>query len=81
MSTNTLYTYTCNFCDAVASAVASSYKWIGTMSIVALTGMIAFTENAGRARAARELARQGYYEEAKALMLEMKEISEEASKK
>lgn len=72
MSTNTLYTYTCNFCDAVASAVASSYKWIGKMSVVALTAMIAFTENAGRARAASELSRQGYHEEAKALMMEIK---------
>ena len=35
-------------------------------------GFIAFGESAGRARAAAELHRQGYYEEAKALMLERK---------
>ena len=31
--------------------------------------IVAFGESAGRARAARELANLGYYEEAKALML------------
>ena len=72
MTTNTLYTYTCNFCDAVASAVVSSCKWIGKISIVALSAMIAITENAGRASAAAELTRQGYHAEAKALMMEIK---------
>ena len=33
-------------------------------------GVWAFGESAGRARAAAELHRQGYYKEAKALMLE-----------
>ena len=36
---------------------------------VFFVGLIAFGENAGRARAARELARQGYHDEAKNLML------------
>ena len=35
-------------------------------------------ETTGRARAARELTRMGLTEEAKALMLELKEIQEEA---
>jgi hypothetical protein len=35
-------------------------------------GVWAFGESAGRARAAAELHRQGFYEEAKALMLENK---------
>lgn len=33
-------------------------------------GIIALGESAGRARAAAELSRQGYHEEAKALMLQ-----------
>jgi hypothetical protein len=33
-------------------------------------GIIAAGEQAGRARAASELARQGYYKESKALMLD-----------
>ena len=33
-------------------------------------GFLAFGESAGRARAAAELHRQGYFEEAKALMLD-----------
>jgi hypothetical protein len=35
-------------------------------------GVWAFGESAGRARAAAELSRQGFYEEAKRLMLESK---------
>ena len=35
-------------------------------------GFIAFGESAGRARAAAELSRQGYHEEARRLMLESK---------
>ena len=35
-------------------------------------GVWAFGESAGRARAASELARQGYYNEARKLMLENK---------
>jgi len=54
----TYWTYTCKFCDAVRKAL-----------YVAFVSVIAFGESAGRARAANELARQGYYDEAKALML------------
>ena len=44
------------------------------MLVGAFVAMIAYTETAGRARAAAELTRQGYHEEAKALMLELEEI-------
>ena len=37
---------------------------------VAFVALIAFGESAGRARAAAELSRQGYHDEARALMLE-----------
>ena len=40
------------------------------------SAIIYFAETAGRARAASELARQGYQEEAKALMLEVQKIRE-----
>lgn len=59
MTTHTLYTYTCKFCDAVATAVNKFFA-----------GMINTFESIGRARAASELARQGYYKEAQALMME-----------
>ena len=48
-------------------------KFIKTISkyLVAFAmGVWAFGESAGRARAAAELHRQGYYKEAKALMLD-----------
>lgn len=61
MTTQTLYTYTCDFCEAVAKAVGSMFKT-----------MITFFERVSRARAAAELSRQGYYEEAKRIMLETK---------
>lgn len=57
MTTATISTYYCNFCQAVK-----------TMAITAFIGLIAFGESAGRARAAAELHRQGYTEEAKRLM-------------
>ena len=53
------WTYTCKFCEAIRKAF-----------YVAFVGIIAFGESAGRARAASELARQGYYKEAQALMLQ-----------
>ena len=37
--------------------------------IAVLMAIVAFGESAGRARAAAELSRQGFHEEAKALML------------
>ena len=44
-----------------------------TKALIALwIGFLAFGESAGRARAAAELNRQGYYEEARNLMLERK---------
>jgi len=44
-------------------------KGIGTMLMTIFVGVIALGESAGRARAAAELSRQGYHNEAKALML------------
>ena len=51
-------------------AFRNPFTIIGTMLTTMLVGMIALGESAGRARAAAELSRQGYHEEAKALMLE-----------
>ena len=59
MTTATISTYYCNFCQAVK-----------TMAVTAFCAMIAFGESTGRARAAAELSRQGMYDEAKALMLD-----------
>ena len=56
---NTTWTYTCKICKMIRTALS-----------VAFVGMIAFGESAGRARAAAELSRQGYHDEARALMLE-----------
>ena len=53
------WTYTCKFCEVIRKAI-----------YVTFVGIIAFGESAGRARAASELARQGYYKEAQALMLQ-----------
>ena len=55
---NTTWDFTCKICAVVRQALA-----------VFFVGLSAFGENAGRARAARELARQGYHDEAKNLML------------
>lgn len=52
------YTFTCKFCVAVRNVFAGM-----------LVAIIAFGEQAGRSRAASELARMGYYDEAKNLML------------
>jgi hypothetical protein len=45
------------------------FKTVGKVLMTVLMGIMAFGESAGRARAAAELSRQGYHEEAKALML------------
>jgi hypothetical protein len=45
------------------------FKWIGSVAMSIFVGMIAMGEQAGRSRAAAELARQGYHNEAKALIL------------
>jgi len=55
----TYWTITCKFCIAVRNLL-----------IAIFVSMIALGESAGRARAAAELSRQGYLEEAKALMLQ-----------
>jgi len=45
------------------------FKSIGKGLMAVFIGIIAIGESAGRARAAAELSRQGYHEEARALML------------
>jgi hypothetical protein len=52
------YHYTCKFCNVVRKA-----------ALIAFTAVIGFAESTGRARAARELAERGMYEEAKQLMM------------
>ena len=47
-------------------------KTLGKYAVAFAMGVRAFGESAGRARAAAELHRQGFYEEAKRLMLEDK---------
>ena len=55
---HTTWDYTCKICSVIRNAFA-----------IAFVGLIAFGESAGRARAASELSRMGYHDEAKALML------------
>ena len=50
------------------------FKAIGKGFIAVFIGIIAFGESAGRARAAAELSRQGYHEEARNLMLRKHEV-------
>lgn len=45
------------------------FKWINSVAMGIILGMIAAGEQAGRSRAAAELARMGYYDEAKRIML------------
>ena len=45
------------------------FRALGKGFIAVLMAMVAFGESAGRARAARELANHGMYEEARNLML------------
>jgi hypothetical protein len=57
--------------EAVGNTPVSTPKFIKTLGkyVVAFAmGVWAFGESAGRARAAAELTRQGYYDEAKYLM-------------
>ena len=61
---NTTWNYTRKICSVIRNAFA-----------VAFVGLIAFGESAGRARAASELSRQGYHDEARALMLSPKDHS------
>ena len=55
--TNTTWTYTCKLCKVIRNVFA-----------VLFVGIIALGESAGRARAAAELTRRGYHDEARALM-------------
>ena len=61
--TQTTWTFTCKACTIFRNVLVGAF-----------VAMIAYTETAGRARAAAELTRQGYHEEAKALMLELEEL-------
>ena len=45
------------------------FKGIASVAMGIFVGMIAMGEQAGRSRAAAELARQGYMDEARAIML------------
>jgi len=58
------YNITCKVCEVIRKAL-----------VTAFVAVIAFGENAGRARAAHQLASMGMYEEAKALMLQKTEES------
>jgi len=64
--TNTTWTYTCKICNVISKVLT-----------VIFMGIVAFGESAGRARAASELSRQGYHDEAKALMLSPKEFGKD----
>jgi|TARA_B100001094_G_scaffold299365_1_gene324017 hypothetical protein len=64
--TDATWTYTCKICKILRTALS-----------VAFVGLIAFGESAGRARAAAELSRQGYHDEARSLMLSPKEYSKD----
>ncbi len=61
---NTTWDFTCKICGVIRNIFA-----IGFVAI------IAFGESAGRARAASELSRMGYHDEAKALMLSPKDYA------
>ena len=61
--TSTTWTYTCKICKMIRTALS-----------IAFVGIIAFGESAGRARAASELSRQGFHDEAKALMTSPKDF-------
>ena len=58
MKSNT-WDFTCKLCKTLQTALS-----------IAFVALIAFGESAGRARAASELYRQGYVEEARKLMLD-----------
>lgn len=64
--TQTTWTYTCKVCAVLRNAA------VAFIAYVMATGEIA-----GRSRAAAELTRQGFHEEAKALMLELNEIKKQ----
>ena len=58
MTTTVLYNTTCKACEIIKLGL-----------VTAAMAIWAFGESAGRARAATELARQGYHKEARNLMI------------
>jgi hypothetical protein len=62
----TSWDFTCKICTVMRNAA------VAFIAFIMATGEIA-----GRSRAAAELTRQGYHEEAKALMLELAEIKKQ----
>ena len=65
MKSNT-WDFTCKLCKVLQTALS-----------VAFVALIAFGESAGRARAASALAREGFHDEAKALMLSPREFGKD----
>ena len=65
MKSNT-WNYTCKLCNVISKALT-----------VAFMAIVAFGESAGRARAANALAREGFHDEAKALMLSPREFGKD----
>ena len=57
----------------VIKAFKNPFYSVGIVLASIWAGMIAMGEQAGRSRAASELARMGYYDEAKNLMLDRKD--------
>lgn len=57
----------------VMKAIKNPFYSVGLVLAGLWAGMIAMGEQAGRSRAASELARMGYYDEAKELMLNRKD--------
>ncbi len=64
--TQTTWTFTCKICSVIRNGLVAFVAFI-----------IASGEIAGRSRAAAELTRQGYHDEAKALMTELDQIRQE----
>jgi len=65
MKSNT-WDFTCKLCKTLQTALG-----------IAFVALIAFGESAGRARAANALAREGFHDEAKALMLSPREFGKD----
>ncbi len=61
--THSTWIFTCKACTYIRNTLIA--VWCGIMAV---------GEIAGRSRAAAELTRQGYHEEAKALMIEVKKL-------
>ena len=63
---NNTWDFTCKLCKMLQTALG-----------IAFVALIAFGESAGRARAASALAREGFHDEAKALMLSPREFGKD----